>query len=146
MFEHPDPRFYQKCAAYNSRHCYECYPASGPAPTQTVGSVEDALVGRTSVPVAPASSTPSPVSVSLTEPRSAPSQVQQSVQEAESPTMALVHASHDYAKAVAAMEKAVRLVADLEKRLEFAKEDARETITARDKALEVVRQLVGEKP
>jgi len=55
-----------------------------------------------------------------------------------------VQASKAYADAVAAADKAVAVVADLERRLEFARENAVEAINTKDKALQQIKSLIGE--
>jgi len=62
----------------------------------------------------------------------------------ESQATALVEASKTYANAVVAAEKAISVVADLERRLEFARENAVETINEKDKALQQIKILIGE--
>jgi len=54
-----------------------------------------------------------------------------------------VQASKAYADAVTAAEKAVSVVADLERRLEFARENAVEAINAKDESLKRIKILIG---
>jgi hypothetical protein len=49
-----------------------------------------------------------------------------------------------YADDVAATEKTVAVVADLEKRLEFARENAVEAINAKVESLKRIKFLIGE--
>jgi hypothetical protein len=57
---------------------------------------------------------------------------------------ALVEASKSYADAVVAAEKAISVVADLERRLEFARENAVEAINVKDESLKRIKLLIGE--
>ena len=128
----------EKCARHSQRYCPEpgCYtplipntnqPAQSPKP-----GFEDQLVGRTEQ---------SPTSVPKVQ---AEKPQQAETQKApESQATALVQASRVYADAVTAAEKAVSVVADLERRLEFARENAEEAINAKDESLKRIKLLIG---
>jgi hypothetical protein len=60
------------------------------------------------------------------------------------PASDLVRATEAYAASVEAMNVALNLVKELEKRLVFAREEADDAVSTRDAALEKVRSLVGE--
>jgi hypothetical protein len=142
---HPNPKFGQiKCARHADAHCYECYPVTTAPTSESAPSIEDAIVGRSttqsSAPAKPPASEPLAIPVAITTilaPTSEPPKLD------DSPA-ALVKASQTYADAVAAAEKAVSIVADLERRLEFARENAVEAINAKDESLKRIKVLIGE--
>jgi hypothetical protein len=134
----------EKCARHSQRYCPEpgCYTPLVPNTNQPAQSLtpgfEDQLVGRTEqsptlVPKVQAEK-PQPAEM-LTQAAPAP-------QAPESQATALVQASKAYADAVAAAEKAVGVVADLEKRLEFARENAVGAINAKDESLKRIKLLI----
>src|ERR1700747_2321126 len=141
---HPNPKFGQiKCFRHADAHCYECYPVTAAPAPESGPSLEDAILGRSttqsSAPAKPLASEPPAIPVATTTisaPTSDPPKLD------DSPA-ALVKASQTYADAVAAADKAVGIVADLERRLEFARENAVEAINAKDESLKRIKILIG---
>jgi hypothetical protein len=136
----------EKCARHSQRYCPEpgCYtplipntnqPAQSPKP-----GFEDQLIGRTeqSPTLVPK------VQAEKQQRAETATQAAPARQAPESQATALVEASKSYAGAVAEAEKAVSIVADLEKRLEFARENAVEAINAKDGSLKRIKILIGE--
>ena len=138
--EHPNPKFYEFCQSHRSRGCYECYPVTAPT-SESAPSLEDAIVGRSttqsSMPAKPPAPEPTVIPTTVSSQPSEPPKILD-----QSP-VALVEAAKFYAGAVAAAEKAVSIVADLEKRLEFARENAVEAINAKDESLKRIKILIG---
>jgi len=136
----------EKCARHSQRYCSEpgCCTSLAPNTNQPAQSptpgFEDQLVGRTeqSPTLVPK------VQVEKPQPAEMPTQTAPAPQVPESQATALVKASQTYADAVAAAEKAVSTVADLERRLEFARENAVEAINAKDESLKRIKILIGE--
>ncbi len=131
----------EKCARHSQRYCPEpgCYIPLVPNQTTQFpeAGFEDQLIGRTEQ---------SPTLLPKTQaakPQPAETQTPPPPQAAESQATALVQASQAYADAVAAAEKAVAVVADLDRRLEFARENAVETINAKDESLKRIKLLIG---
>jgi hypothetical protein len=134
----------EKCARHSQRYCPEpsCCTSlvtntNQPAQSPTPG-FEDQLVGRTEQPTTLIPK----VQAEKPQPAEMPTQAAQAP---ESQATALVKASQTYAESVAAADKAVAVVADLERRLEFARENAADAIKAKDEAFQRIRNLVGEK-
>jgi hypothetical protein len=135
----------EKCARHSQRYCPEpgCCTSlvrNTNRPVQSPKSgFEDKLVGRTE-------QSPTLVpKVQAEKPQQAevPTQAAPAPQAPESQATALVQASKAYADAVAASEKAVSVVADLERRLKFARENAVEAINAKDESLKRIKSLIG---
>jgi hypothetical protein len=127
----------ENCARHSQRYCSEpgCYTPLVPNQTAQFPKpgFEDQLVGRTEQ---------SPTSVPKVQAeKPQPAETQKAP---ESQATALVQASQAYADAVAAAEKAASVVADLEKRLEFARDNAMEAVNEKDKALQQIKILIGE--
>jgi len=136
----------EKCARHSQRYCPEpgCYTPLIPNTNRTAQfpepGFEDQLVGRTE-------QSPTLVPrVQAEKPQPAETQKAPVPQAAESQATALVQASKAYADAVSTAEKAISIVADLEKRLEFARENAVEAINAKGESLKRIKILIGEQP
>ncbi len=134
----------EKCARHSQRYCPEpgCYTPLAPNTNQPAQSpkpgFEDQLVGR-------AEQSPTLVpKVQAEKPQPAETQTPPAPQAPESQATALVEASKAYANAVAEAEKAVSVVADLERRLEFSRENAVEAINAKEESLKRIKILIGE--
>jgi hypothetical protein len=134
----------EKCARHSQRYCPEpgCYTPLVPNTNQPAQSpkpgFEDQLIGRTE-------QSPTLVpKIQAEKPQPAETQKAPAPQAPESQATALVKASQTYADAVVAAEKAISVVADLERRLEFARENATETINEKDEALQQIKILIGE--
>lgn len=129
----------EKCARHSQRYCPEpgCYTPLVPNTNQPAQSpkpgFEDQLVGRTE-------QSPTLVPKVQAE-KQQPAETQKAP---ESQATALVEASKAYADAVVASEKAISVVADLERRLEFARENAVEAINAKGESLKRIKILIGE--
>ena len=139
----------EKCARHSQRYCPEpgCYtplvPNQTAQPPESKPGLEDQLVGRTEQSAKLFASV-RPQATALVQASEPPKSEQVKVVQ-ESSAIALVEASKAYAETVSAVEKALAVVSDLERRLEFCRENAAETIKAKDEAFQRVKSLVGEK-
>jgi hypothetical protein len=152
----------EKCRAHGQRYCSEsgcCISLVAAVPGTPVSApndFEDSLVGRQQV------SSPAPAKLTASEPLTIPiptptipiptptipiptptiSAPTSEPSKLDDSPAALVKASQTYADAVTASEKAVSTVADLQKRLEFARENAADAVNEKDKALQQIKILI----
>jgi exonuclease VII small subunit len=141
----------EKCRIHGQRYCPEpgcctslvAKPVAVPVDVPNGSSIEDSLVGRSTVASTTVLSMSPPLVVhpigTTTVSTSVPD-----VQKTESGEHPLVAASTAYAEAIETHHKAVAFLRDCEKRLEFAKGEVAEALQVTNKAFEKVRHLVGE--
>src|SRR5258708_5210097 len=110
----------EKCRAHGQRYCSEsgcCISLIAAAPVTPVlvsSDFEDSLVGRPTAQSAPTASPSSPVAISAQTPPS--------TTVSNTPVNDLVRATEAFAASVEAMNAALNLVKELEKRLAFTRE------------------------